>query len=149
MLYLIINNVGGGGRRKAKVKFSFPCHSDKPDLSLVVSDSDGGTSSDKILIADEIGDVADDEMHNNMADSQLNIHNKHILPFEMPHNHETRGHSMAEILGGFLERSDLQEESSKLVSLSSINLSPGSTVYIQWYMEIRRSRKEEESRLFL
>ncbi|XP_047966448.1 uncharacterized protein LOC125210876 isoform X2 [Salvia hispanica] len=105
---------GGRGRRKAKVKFSFPCHSDKPDQSLVVSDSDEGTSSDKILIADEIGDVVDDEMHNNLADSQLNIHNKHILTFEMPHNHDTRGHSMAEILGGFLERSDLQEESSKL-----------------------------------
>ncbi|XP_041990756.1 uncharacterized protein LOC121741888 isoform X2 [Salvia splendens] len=105
---------GGRGRRKAKVKFSFPCHSDKPDQSLVVSDSDGGTSSDKILIADEIGYVVDDEMHNSLADSQLNIHNKHILTFEMPHNHDTRGHSMAEILGGFLERSDLQEESSKL-----------------------------------
>ncbi|KAL1558431.1 hypothetical protein AAHA92_08899 [Salvia divinorum] len=102
---------GGGGRRKAKVKFSFPCHSDKPDQSLVVSDSDGGATSDKILIADEIGDVADDD---NMADSQLNIHDKHILPFEMPHNHDTRGHSMAEVLGGFLERSDLQEESYKL-----------------------------------
>lgn len=148
MLYLLINNIGGRGRRKAKVKFSFPCHSDKPDQSLVVSDSDEGTSSDKILIADEIGDVVDDEMHNNLADSQLNIHNKHILTFEMPHNHDTRGHSMAEILGGFLERSDLQEESSKLVRLSSMNFSPGSTVYIQLYMEFRRPRKEEESRLF-
>ncbi|KAG6383536.1 hypothetical protein SASPL_156708 [Salvia splendens] len=136
---------GGGGRRKAKVKFSFPCHSDKPDQSLVVSDSDGGTSSDKILIADEIGDVADDEMHNNMADSQLNIHNKHILPFEMPHNHETRGHSMAEILGGFLERSDLQEESSKLVSLSSINflLDLQFTFSSTWIQEIQKRRRKQ------
>lgn len=115
---------------------------------MVVSDSDGGTSSDNILVADEIGAVADDEMHNNMADSQLNIHDKHILPYEMAHKHDTRGQSMAEILGGFLERGDLQEGSPKLVSLSSINLSLGSTVYIHLFKDCRRSRKEEESRLF-
>ncbi|XP_057782369.1 uncharacterized protein LOC131000470 isoform X3 [Salvia miltiorrhiza] len=108
------SNRGGRVRRKAKVKFSFPCHSDKTDPSLVVSDSDGGASSDNILVADEIGAVADDEMHINMADSQLNIHDKRIHPFEMSHKHDTRGHSMSEILGSFLERSDLQEGSSKL-----------------------------------
>lgn len=148
MLYLIINIVGGGGRRKAKAKFSFPCHSDKTDLFLVVSDSDGGTSSDNIIEANEIGAVADDEMHNNMADSQLNIHDKRILPFELAHKHDTGGHSMAEVLGGYLERSDLQVESSKLVSLSSKNFFPRSTMYSQLYKECRQLRKEEESKLF-
>lgn len=112
---LIINIVGGGGKRKAKVKFSFPCHSDKPE-SLVVSDSNGETSSDNVHISDEIGAAADDEMHDNLADSQVNIHDKRVLPFEIAHKHEARGHSMADIISGFLEKSDPQEGSSKLVS---------------------------------
>ncbi|KAH6766378.1 hypothetical protein C2S52_017361 [Perilla frutescens var. hirtella] len=105
---------GGGGRRKAKAKFSFPCHSDKKELSLVVSDGNIGTSFANIPAADEVGAVSDDEMDNYMADSELNVHDKHIPPFEMAHKHDTREHSMAEILSSFLEMSDMQEGSSKL-----------------------------------
>lgn len=114
-IILIINIVGGCGKRKAKAKFSFPCHSDKPE-SLVVSDSNGETSSDNVHISDEIGAAADDETQDNLADSQVSIHDKRILPFEIAHKHEGRGHSMADIISGFLEKSDPQQGSSKLVS---------------------------------
>lgn len=95
---------------------------------MVVSDRNEGTSSDNIAIADEIGAATDDEMDNYMADCQLNVHGNQSLPFEMVHKHGIRGNSMADILNGYLEKSDLREGSSELVSLFSINFSSGSTV---------------------
>lgn len=147
-IILIINIVGGGGKRKAKAKFSFPCHSDKTDLSLVVSDSNGETSSDNIHIADVIGAAADDEMQDNMADSQLNIHDKRVLPFEMAHKNEARRHSMAEIISGFLEKSDSQKGSSKLVSSLSYQLffwiySLHSVLYGMQEIQKRRRRRKQ------
>lgn len=124
IFYLIINIVGGGGRRKAKAKFSFPCHSDKKDLSLAASDSNKRIASDNIAIADEIGAATDDEMDNFMAD----WHDNQIPPSKQGHEHDTRGHSMAEILSGYLKKNDLQEGSSELVSLFSIYFSSRSTV---------------------
>lgn len=147
-IILIINIVGGGGKRKAKAKFSFPCHPDKTDLSLVVSDSNGETSSDNIHIADVIGAAADDEMQDNMADSQLNIHDKRVLPFEMAHKNEARRHSMAEIISGFLEKSDPQKGSSKLVSSLSYQLffwiySLPSVLYGMQEIQKRRRRRKQ------
>lgn len=95
---------------------------------MVVSDSNGRTSSNNIPPPDEIAAAADDDMENCMAESQPNFHDKeseqpenHIVPFELAHKHDFKEHSMADFLYCFLERSDLLQGSSELVGLFSIN----------------------------
>ncbi|CAI9778490.1 unnamed protein product [Fraxinus pennsylvanica] len=82
----------GGGREKAKPKFSFGFQSSKEDLPLVVRHkNENGTSLDNISLPDQL-DAASDRDVNQSIDE----------------------HSMAEFLDCFKERSGLLQGSSKM-----------------------------------
>ncbi|KAG8389456.1 hypothetical protein BUALT_Bualt02G0231300 [Buddleja alternifolia] len=111
----------GGGRMKAKPKFLFRSYSHKKDPSLVVSGGNGRTSSDNILLPDEIGAAADGDMDKCMAESQLVLHENeseqpenHIVPSELARKHDSREHSMAEFLDCFQGRNGVLQGRSEL-----------------------------------
>ncbi|KAK6127403.1 hypothetical protein DH2020_038846 [Rehmannia glutinosa] len=62
---------GGGSKQKSKPKFLFRLRSRKEDLSLVVDDRNGKTSSEDSPPPDEIGAAADEDMDEYIAESQL------------------------------------------------------------------------------
>ncbi|CAI9779111.1 unnamed protein product [Fraxinus pennsylvanica] len=82
----------GGGRDKAKPKFSFGFQSSKEDLPLVVRrKNENGTSLDNIPLPDQLDAASDRDMNQSIDE-----------------------HSMAEFLDCFKERSGLLQGSSKM-----------------------------------
>ncbi|KAL8530873.1 hypothetical protein ACS0TY_007777 [Phlomoides rotata] len=108
---------GGGARKKAKPKFLFPSRSHEKNLSLVVSDSSGRTSSDSIPLAVEMVVASDEDTDDSEAESQLNFHDEesellgnHIVPFELAHKQDIRW-PMVESVNCFLEKNNQQGSS--------------------------------------
>lgn len=150
-MYVILNVVGGGARKKAKPKFLFPSRSHEKNLSLVVSDSSGRTSSDSIPLAVDLVVAADEGTNDSEAESQLNFLDEesellgnHMVQFELAHKQDIIGPLMVESPNCFLEKSN-QHGSSEVVCLISINS------FLSWicilgliYKECRISSKIEK-----
>ncbi|KAK6115030.1 hypothetical protein DH2020_007299 [Rehmannia glutinosa] len=120
-MYQIRNAAGGGSKQKSKPKFLFRLRSRKEDLSLVVDDRNGKTSSEDSPPPDEIGAAADEDMDEYIAESQLIFRDQEFeqpengtVPFELAQKHDFKEHSMAEFLDCFNESSNLQQGSSEL-----------------------------------
>ncbi|KAL7112688.1 hypothetical protein ACP275_04G018100 [Erythranthe tilingii] len=109
---------GGGGRKKSKPKFSFGSHSCTKDL--IVTDRQGTTSSDNIPTPVEIGAAADEDMEEFMGESKFDLHDRkpeepenHIVPFELAHKHDSKEHSMADLLYSFEAKNEMLQGSSE------------------------------------